>query len=54
MERIAVVVLIVGAIVVVGVVAMYNPLVRRRLRTDETWARSPLPSSVVTTSCPTS
>lgn len=39
MELVAVVVLIVGAVVVVGVVAMYNRLVRRRLRTDETWAQ---------------
>jgi LemA protein len=39
MELVAVVVLIVGAVVVVGVVAMYNGLVRRRLRTDETWAQ---------------
>ena len=39
MEPVAVVVLIVGAVVLVGVVTMYNGLVKRRLRTDETWAQ---------------
>ena len=39
MELAAIVVLIVGTVVVVGVIAMYNGLVRRRLRTDATWAQ---------------
>ena len=39
MEPVAIVALIVGAVIVVAVIAMYNGLVRRRLRTDETWAQ---------------
>ena len=39
MEPVAIVVLIVAAVAVVGVVVMYNGLVRGRLRTDETWAQ---------------
>lgn len=39
MEPIVLIVLIVGAVVILGLVGMYNGLVRRRLRTEETWAQ---------------
>lgn len=39
MEPVAIVALIVVAVLVVGLIAMYNGLVRRRLQTDEAWAQ---------------
>jgi len=39
MEPLTIIVLIGAAVVVIALIAMYNGLVRRRLRTDETWAQ---------------